>query len=87
MIDLIENKVLGPMIQQKYEQGLERGIEQGLEQGRAAGKHELLRDLLAEKFGALPAWALQRLDSASSNEVNRWTKRSVKSTTLEETLS
>ena len=41
---------------------------------------------LTEKFGPLPAWAASRLDSASDDELKLWSKRILKSTTLEETL-
>ena len=78
MIDLMENKVLGPLIQQKF--------EQGLQQGEHAGQQKLLREQLAEKFGPLPAWAVQRLLNASSADLHLWSKRILRSATLEDTL-
>ena len=58
MIDVMENKILGPAIRKGLEQGLEQGLKQGIEQsrekGRIQGKQELFRDLLIEKFGPLP---------------------------------
>jgi hypothetical protein len=57
MINLLENKVLGPMILQAEETGRIKGIEQGIEQGM----NTLLHELLSEKFRPLPEWAAQRL--------------------------
>ena len=70
MINLMENKVLGPLI-------LER---------ERKGAQELLQDLLTEKFGSLPAWAMERLQTASVEDVHTWAKRVLHSTTLEDTL-
>jgi len=86
MINVMENKVLGPIIQQKFEQGIEQGLEQGLEQGRAKGHREFLQEQLVEKFGNLPPWAARRLDTASSEALHDWAKRILRSNTLEDTL-
>ena len=82
MINVMENKVLGPMIQRELDKSEERGMEQGMEQGI----QKTLTVLLSEKFGALPVWAEQRLSSASSDELNSWTKRILRAATLEEVL-
>ena len=74
MINVRENKVLGPL------------ILESIEQGRSEGKHEILQDQLTEKFGPLPAWAVSRLDSASDDDLKLWSKRILKAATLEETL-
>ena len=74
MINLMENKVLGPLILKQFEEG------------RQEGRQGLLQDLLTEKFGNLPAWAAQRLDGASAEELHVWAKRILHSTTLEDTL-
>ena len=74
MIDVMENKILGP------------AIRQGLAQGREQGRQEMLREQLLTKFGLLPEWASQRLQSASSEELSNWARRILTSTTLEDTL-
>lgn len=74
MINLMENKVLGPLILKQFEEG------------RQEGRQGLLREQLTEKFGNLPAWAVQRLQSASAEELHFWAKRILHSTTLEDTL-
>ncbi len=79
MINVMENKVLGPVIQRRY--------EQGIEQGREEGRQNMLQDQLSEKFGALPTWAMHRLTGASPEELRTWGKRVLKASTLEDTLA
>jgi len=61
MINLMENKVLGPLLQQQFEQGERKG--------RGEGQQDLLQELLTEKFGSLPVWALQRLRGAGVEDL------------------
>ena len=79
MIDLMENKVLAPLILQQYEKGRDEGLQQGMQR--------LLGELLTEKFGGLPAWAGERLQAASDEELHRWAKRVLHAASLEETLT
>ncbi len=83
MIDLMENKVLAPLILQQYEKGRDEGLQQGVQQGMQG----LLGELLMEKFGTLPAWAGERLQAASDEELHRWAKRVLHAASLEETLA
>lgn len=78
MINLMENKVLGPLILKQF--------EEGRKEGRNEGRKGLLQEQLTEKFGSLPAWAAQRLHGASTEELQSWAKRILHGTTLEETL-
>jgi len=78
MIDLMENKVVGPMILQAE--------QKGRSEGRQEGRQGLLLDLLTEKFGSLPAWATQRLQAASAADLQVWAKRVLHSASLEDTL-
>lgn len=91
MINVMENKVLGPLIQQRFEQGLEqgleRGLERGLEQGRSQGQQMFLLEQLDEKFGSVPLWARERVERASEQQIHDWAKRILRSTSLEETLA
>jgi hypothetical protein len=82
MIDVMENKVLGPLMQKRWEEGQREGRQQGREQGRK----QVLVDQLNQKFGELPEWASKMLGSASAEDVDRWLRRILKSATLEETL-
>lgn len=47
MIDLMENKVLAPLILQKQKKGRDEGLQQGVQRSRQG----LLGELLTEKFG------------------------------------
>ncbi len=90
MINLLENKVLGPMILQAEEtgriKGMEQGMEQGIEQGIEKGMNTLLHELLTEKFGQLPEWATQRLQTASADQLHAWAKRLLHENSLETIL-
>jgi hypothetical protein len=60
MIDLLENKVLGP------------AIRQGLAQGRSEALSSVLRKRLLKRFGPLPAWAEARITSATPEVLEAW---------------
>ena len=44
----------------------------GKARGMLRGKADSLKLLLNQRFGALPRWALERLDNASMSRLNRW---------------
>ena len=75
MIDLLENKVLGP------------AIRQGLEQGRAEALVSLLRKRLEKRFGPLPAWAQAKLAAASPETLEAWSLQLDDNPTLENLLA
>lgn len=78
MINVMENKVLAPLMLQQYEKGRDEGVQEGVQ--------AVLVELLTERFGALPAWAVARIDSAASEELHAWVKRVLHGTSLEDTL-
>ena len=82
MIDLMENKVLGPLIRQQFEKGEEKGRSEGRQEGRV----DFIQEQLTEKFGSLPDWARQRLLAASAEDLHIWAKRILRATTIEDTL-
>ena len=82
MINVMENKVLGPLILKRCEEAEQVGRSQGIQQGRL----DLLREQLTEKFGSLPPWATQRLEAASADDLHTWAKRVLHGTTLEDTI-
>ena len=55
--------------------GREEGREQGREQGLRLGKAALLKDLTNQRFGELPQWAVERLDRADVDTLDRWSRR------------
>ncbi len=57
------------------EKGLERGLEQGLEKGLLKGEAKMVRRLLQRRFGPLPAWVEERLQTADEAQLDRWAER------------
>jgi hypothetical protein len=80
--DLRENEILGP----PYIKGLEEGEQKGLQQGRQEGELVILRRLMQKRFGALPAWAEERLASRSAAELEELSDRVLEASSLEDLL-
>ena len=81
-IDLRENEVLGP----PYMRGLREGEEKGQKQGEKQGEIKILRRLIEKRFGALPAWAEERLASKSAAELEELSVRVLDAETVDELL-
>ena len=64
------------------QEGLQEGLQKGLQEGRI----ELTRKLLALKFGPLPSNVIQRLESASEEELDRIAERVLSASCLDEVL-
>ncbi|PID41506.1 MAG: hypothetical protein CSB48_14045, partial [Proteobacteria bacterium] len=47
----------------------------GMHQGTRLGEATLLRTLLKKRFGNLPDWADQKLNSATTEEMELWAGR------------
>jgi len=73
--DIMDHKVLG--------REFKRGLDQGLQQGEL----KLVRKLIKERFGAIPAWADQRLSNYSAAELETLGVRLLHANTLEELLT
>lgn len=67
--------------------GLEKGCEQGLETGRASGQGALLSRQLAHRFGALPTWAEQQLQAATTQQLAIRADRVLDATSLQQVFS
>jgi len=63
--------------------GERRGHKAGVQQGRQEERLELLRRLLARKFGPLPQWAEARLAQADAADLLGWSDRVLDAETLE----
>jgi hypothetical protein len=64
--------------------GLRQGLRQSLRQGLRQGESRLLRRLLIQRFGELPAWAEARLQEAALEQLETWSERVLEAVTLEE---
>jgi hypothetical protein len=56
-------------------EGLEEGIKEGTKKGIELGYRAVLRELLQQRFGELPADALARLDEADADTLDAWARR------------
>jgi len=70
-IDLMENKVIGPMIRKERQEGI-------------AG---IIQVLLEKRFGPLPQWAQSRIAAASEAELNTWARHYDEASSLESLLA
>ncbi len=52
--------------------GIAKGRLEGLVEGRLEGESKLLRKLLELRFGALPTWAINKLNSVSEQNLEAW---------------
>lgn len=57
------------------EEGFAKGFEQGREEGLVRGQRELLRHLLVQRFGPVPADAEARLAASSPADLATWSTR------------
>jgi mono/diheme cytochrome c family protein len=64
--DIMDNEVPGPLIRKGIEQGIGTGREQGVE----LGMKQILRAMVAERFGTLLSWAEEKLSAASVPQTN-----------------
>ena len=70
-----------------YEQLIEEGRQKGLAQGLQKGRAEVLLQLLAEKFGRVPAAAREQVRGAEPTVLMQWTKNVLTARTLEAALA
>ncbi len=73
--------------QEVLEEGLEQGVEQGIEQGRDEAKHLWLHELLTQKFGQLPQATQQRINQADSVQLDKWMRRFLAASTLDDVFN
>jgi hypothetical protein len=64
-----------------------KGFKEGIQQGMQQGKYKLLERILIGRFGALPEWAIQRLESATPEQLDRWAERVLMSESPQGVLS
>ena len=68
----------------KYVTSVERiGIAKGRVEGRLEGESKLLKKLLERRFGALPAWATEKLSNASEPALDAWGEAVLTAPTLD----
>lgn len=83
-------EIIAQREQQLREEGrhqAEEIIAQREQQARQESLRQVLRDQLVERFGPLPADAVERIEHASPGELDRWLHRVLRAQTLDDVLS
>ena len=72
------------MLEQRVVEWTEEWKREGERDGFRKGEASLLRRQLEYKFGALPAWTRDRLESATTEQLTGWGERLLTAPSLEE---
>ena len=66
-------------IDEYIEQGMQKGIQQGMQKGMQQGMQQgtqkmnkILSTQLNHRFGTLPQWATEKIESADMDTLERW---------------
>ena len=71
-------------MQQGVQQGIQQGMARGVAQGKTQGEQTLLLRQLHRRFGELPEATRQRLEQASTDELETWADRVLDADSLEQ---
>ena len=63
--------------------GIAKGRLEGRVEGRVEGESRLLRKQLERRFGALPTWAIDKLNSAAEQDLDSWGEAVLTAPTLD----
>jgi hypothetical protein len=86
--DLLEgHAMLEQTIERWFDEATLKGVRQGVQQGIQQGYVKALSLQLRLRFGALPAWAEERLAQASEEELLGWMGALLSATTLEDLMA
>jgi predicted transposase YdaD len=55
-----------------FAKGMLSGKAEGKAEGKVEAKTQTLKNLLTHRFGRLPGWAIQHIDSATLNQLDKW---------------
>ncbi|WP_024802588.1 Rpn family recombination-promoting nuclease/putative transposase [Nocardia sp. BMG51109] len=75
---------IGPRAEEATMTLAERLEARGREEGRAEERAAVLIELMTDRFGTLPVATIQRVESASPDQLRAWTKRVLRAQTIEE---
>lgn len=75
-------------IDEYIEQGRKKGRKEGRKEGRQEGRQEagykILSNQLTHRFGTLPEWATEKIDSANIDTLEKWSLRLLTAKKLDE---
>ncbi len=75
------------LLTQGRQQGMAQGIQQGMEQGMQRGELAVLTRLLSRRFGPLDTRTTERLQRATTAELERWADNILDARTLDEVFA
>ncbi len=75
-----ENDTMTGFAERFRNEGMQQGMQQGIQQGERA----VLRRQLLRRFGTLPRTAVDRLDNASTDQLELWAEQLLDAHTLDE---
>ena len=78
--DIMDHEVLGP----KLRDAMARGLKEGRQEGRQEGELEIVRRMVAKRFGGLPGWAESKLNEMTIVEIENMADRLLDAYSLEE---
>jgi len=81
--DIMDHDLLGPIYRRGEKKGRQEGRQEGRREGQRQGELNVLRVLLARRFGRLPGWAEDRLSSLTQPELEALVPRVLDAPTLE----
>jgi len=67
-----------------HKKGLDEGHKKGLDEGDLRGRRAMLRELLTDQFGELPASVVERIETADITQVRAWMKALRNATSIDE---
>ena len=82
-----ESNTMATLSERLRAEGMQKGMQQGVEQGMQQGEAAALKKLINLKFGELPHWAEEKIQSAGVPELEVWLEAILTSDTLESLLS
>ena len=80
--DIMNHGVIGPAIRK----GREEGVRLGREEGELLGQKLVILRLINKRFGPVPEWARQRIESLSASDLEPLELRLLDARSLEELL-
>ena len=69
---------------QRAEKWTQQWMAEGEAKGKRLGKAESLKNLVQHRFADLPDWAVDRIDRADVDTLERWTYRILDATALDD---
>ncbi len=70
-----------------WREELQEEREKTRQEGQLDGQRRLLHHMLTRRFGELPGWAKERLESATSELISTWSDRLLSASNIDEVFA